>query len=646
MLSCGGNRPLHPSMTLHLEQYRALVEHAPTMVWRSGPHGDCDYFNPSWLAFTGRTLAQELGQGWWDGVHPDDLAARRAAFASALERRRPFELQYRLRRFDGVHRAVLDRGVPFEDREGHFAGFVGSCVEVEDRVAPDLFSGANALFEMSLDNLCVAGFDGYFKRVNASWTRTLGWTEAELLSRPSAEFVHPEDRAATLAGRDRLKAGSTLDHLVNRYLCKDGSYRWFEWRSVSHVDRGLVYGAARDITAQKLAEERLREAQAEQEKLEKQLLVADRMASVGTLAAGVAHEINNPLTYVSANIALVLEELAALRGTATAAQLGHLGELAGAAQEGAERIRKIVRGLKTFSRAQPEHRAVIDVTPVLELSVDMAFNEIRHRARLVREYRPIPLVVADDAQLGQVFINLLVNAAQAIPDGDAGAQEIRVATFTDGAGRAVIEVSNTGPGIPAEVLGRVFEPFFTTKPIGIGTGLGLSVCHNIVTALGGEIGVTSEPGRLTTFRIALPGARAPRAAVPTPVTPAPVASTTRAHVLIVDDEPAVGAVLRRVLRDHQVTVVTSARAALAILRAGTRFDVILSDLMMPEMSGMDFYEELEQHLPEAAARVVFISGGAFTPGAQAFFERVGNERIAKPFDAHVVRDLVERVARG
>jgi PAS domain S-box-containing protein len=632
-------------MALDLEQYRALIEHAPTMVWRARPDGEHDHFNARWLAFTGRTLAQELGQGFCEGVHPEDAAARRATFVAHLERRRPFEVQYRLRRFDGVYRSVLDRGVPFEDQRGAFAGFVGSCVEVEDRVAPDLFSGANALFEMSLDNLCVAGFDGYLKRVNASWTRTLGWTEAELLSRPSAEFLHPDDRPATLAARERLKAGAPLDHLVNRYLCKDGSYRWFEWRSVAHLDRGLVYGAARDVTEQKLAEQRLREAEQQQEKLEQQLLFADRMASVGTLAAGVAHEINNPLAYVMANLDHIVEELGALAGAPGAGPLAELKQLALGAQEGAERIRKIVRGLKTFSRAEAEHRAVIDVTQALELAVDMAFNEIRHRARLVRDYGPIPRTFADEGRLSQVFINLLVNAAQAIADGDAAAHEIRVVTSTDAQGRAVVEIRDNGPGIPADVLGRVFDPFFTTKPVGIGTGLGLSICHNLVASMGGTIAVTSEPGRLTTFRVVLPAAVTAAPAVAA-AAPAPaVAEAFRAVVLIVDDEPAVGAVLRRVLRDHEVTVVTNARAALALLRAGTRFDVILSDLMMPEMSGMDFYEELERHFPAMAARVVFVSGGAFTANAHAFFERVSNERIAKPFDAQTVRELVERTAR-
>lgn len=502
---------------------------------------------------------------------------------------------------------------------------------------------ADDFFEMSLDHLCVAGLDGFLKRVNPSWTRTLGWTPEELMSRPSVEFVHPEDRDATLAGRGRLAAGTAMGPLTNRYLCKDGTYRWFEWRSVARPERGLVYAAARDVTEGKLAEERLREAQALQDKLQRQLVFADRMASVGTLAAGVAHEINNPLGAVAANIALIIEEL----GDGSCSEsTSELREMAGEVEEGVERIRKIVRGLKTFSRAEQERRAVMDVRPVLELAINMTFNEIRHRARLVKDYGPTPMIEADDARVAQVMINLLVNAAQALPEGDSASNEIRIVTSTDAAGRAVIEVRDTGAGIPRAVVNRIFDPFFTTKPIGTGTGLGLSICHTIVTGMGGEITVESEEGRGTTFRVAIPGvAKVTLAAADAPVRPQQQEAMACAAVLVVDDEPSIGVVVRRVLRNHQVQVASSARKALELLESGERFDVILSDLMMPEMSGMDFYDELTRRFPEAAGRVIFLSGGAFTPRAHAFLDRVTNPRLEKPFDTRLLRELVQQLVR-
>jgi PAS domain S-box-containing protein len=394
--------------------------------------------------------------------------------------------------------------------------------------APSILSGADMsvedFFELSLDNACIAGFDGYFKRVNPSWTRTLGWTEQELLARPSIDFVHPDDKEMTLAGRSRLRDGGALGHLVNRYLCKDGTYRWFEWRSVAELNRGLVFASARDITEQKLAEMQLREAQAGREQLEQQLILASRMASVGTLAAGVAHEINNPLAQLSGNLAMLLEDIEALRGPPTPEHVRELKDLALEAQAGAERIRKIVQGMQTFSRAEDERRAVVELGPLLEVSIGMVFNEIRHRARLIRELGATPPVEADEARLGQVFINLLLNAAQAVRESDQAKNEIRIVTSTDAEGRAVIEFHDNGVGVPADIADRIFEPFFTTKPVSVGSGLGLSICRNVVAGLGGQIGVSSKHGAGATFRVVLPPA-------PSLVAPASCGASSRSRAL-------------------------------------------------------------------------------------------------------------------
>lgn len=517
-------------------------------------------------------------------------------------------------------------------------------VTQSERRGPEASAGADEFFEMSLDNVCVAGLDGYLKRVNPSWTRTLGWTAEELMSRPSIELVHPEDREVTLAGRQRLRTGGLLGPLVNRYLCKDGSYRWFEWRSVANVERGVVYAVARDVTERKLADAKLLENKGQKEDLERRLIVESRMASVGTLAAGVAHEINNPLSYVTANTTMLIESLRGIRASVPPERLAELTEMAAFVQEGAERIGKIVRGLKTFSRAEEERRVILDVRPLLELSIDMVVSGLLRGARLVRNFDAIPHVEADEARLGQVFVNLLLNAAQALPESPGDDNEIGIATSTDTNENAVIEIRDTGRGIPAGLIDRVFEPFFTTKSVGLGTGLGLSICHNIVTALGGEIAVSSELNVGTTFRLTLPRAiDVARKVSAAPSAPQP--AMARAFVLVLDDEPAIGTVLRRVLGDHEVTAVTSGREALALLAEGKRFDIIFSDLMMPEMSGMDFHAELTRCFPETAERVIFVSGGAFTATAKAFLDRVPNRRIEKPFDPRSVRDLVQRALR-
>ncbi len=253
----------------------------------------------------------------------------------------------------------------------------------------------------------------------------------------------------------------------------------------------------------------LREAttRAEQRRLHEQLMVAERMASVGTLAAGVAHEINNPLAAVVANLELALRTLDRMP-TSTPDLVELRAELLDA-HEAAHLVRQIVRDVKVFSRSIDERAGPVDVRQVLDSTVRMAWNEIRHRARLRKQYDAVPPVWTTDARLGQVFLNLLINAAQAIDIGHVDANQIHLSTRTDERGRALVEIADTGVGITAENLGRIFTPFFTTKPPGSGTGLGLSISQRIVKELGGELRLSSEPGRGTIATVALPAATGP-----------------------------------------------------------------------------------------------------------------------------------------
>jgi signal transduction histidine kinase len=383
------------------------------------------------------------------------------------------------------------------------------------------------------------------------------------------------------------------------------------------------------------------ERRAEQRKTQEQLLISDRMASVGTLAAGVAHEINNPLASICTNLELAFHAVGTL---ADEPELAHrLDEVVDElrdAREAAERVRLIIRDLKIFSRSpDEERRGPVEVQRVIESSLRMAWNEIRHRARLIKEYAPTPLVDANEARLGQVFLNLVVNAAQAIPEGDAEHNVVRVATGVDDAGRVRVEVRDSGAGIAPENLSRVFDAFFTTKPIGVGTGLGLSICHRIVRNLGGEIAIESELGRGTTVSVLLPPSAG---AVDEPSAAAPSApAARRGRLLIVDDEVMFAkAVARSLASEHDVELATSAGEALALVRAGARFDVIVCDLMMPQMTGMELHAELARLAPEQAAGIVFVTGGAFTAGARAFLDAVPNQRIEKPFESQQLRAVL------
>jgi signal transduction histidine kinase len=381
----------------------------------------------------------------------------------------------------------------------------------------------------------------------------------------------------------------------------------------------------------------------EHRELQSHIAQTDRLTSLGTLAAGVAHEINNPLAYLLLDMDYIRGELDLLVGPQDEERGRSVRAAFERVREGAERIRLIVRGLKTFSRPEGEKLAPLKVADVLESTLVMLGNEIRHAAHLVRDFAPVPQVVANEAQLGQVFLNLLLNAMQALPEGRCEQNEIRVVVRSPGPERVVVEVHDNGAGIPADVRGRIFEPFFTTKPIGVGTGLGLAICHGIVTSMGGTLSVDSAPGHGSVFRIDLPAApsSASVAASVRPAPPLPPSPTVLGRILVVDDEPSVCLALTRLLaREGTVVAVTSARVALEHIQSGERFDVILCDLMMPGMDAPALYDELRELAPGQADRMVFMTGGAFTARSRDFLDRVPNARVDKPFDAVALRALV------
>jgi PAS domain S-box-containing protein len=364
---------------------------------------------------------------------------------------------------------------------------------------------------------------------------------------------------------------------------------------------------------------------AERAQMQARLLLADRMSSLGTLAAGVAHEINNPLAYLITSLELMSKRLPELAGLAlkpSSEPTEWLRRQLDRAHEGAERVRLIVRDLKSFSRADDETMGVIDPRRALDMSIALVSNEIRHRAQLVKDYDTLPPVWANEGRLGQVFLNLLVNATQAIPAGAVAQNEVRVFGRTDAEGRAVIEVRDTGSGIEADQVALVFDPFFTTKPLNVGTGLGLSLCHAIIGSLRGQITVESQPGVGSVFRVVLPGVGA---AVPTAVPPSVAAPAIepRGRLLFVDDEQDMCDVMQDALAPyHNVVTTTHADQALELLATGQRFDLILCDMRMPEMTGIRFHTLLGTDNPSQASRMVLMSGG--------FTRRPGDAPIALP----------------
>ena len=414
------------------------------------------------------------------------------------------------------------------------------------------------------------------------------------------------------------------------------TYDWAVEQSEGPRFMQTVVSPMRGINGEIAAVVRVTRDTTEHRRLQAQLMVADRLASMGTLAAGVAHEINNPLAAVLANLELMMPqaEQGGLPADFRAALLD--------AKEAAERVRLIVRDLKVFSRAEEDRTTAVDLHRVLDSAVRMTWNEVRHRARLCKEYHTVPTVAGNEARLGQVFVNLLVNAAQALPEGQADTNEIRISAGHDDQ-RVWVDVTDSGPGIRPEHLRLIFNPFFTTKAAGVGTGLGLAICQRIVTELGGEITVESQLGFGTRFRVSLPISHE---AVEERPAPPPSAQVRRGRVLVVDDDALIVTALRRALGSlHDVQTFTSAEEALRVLEAGLHCDLILCDLMMPVMTGVDFYEALARLRPEMAERVVFMTGGAFSVRARQALDNLPNERFEKPFTVPELRALVARRVR-
>lgn len=352
-------------------------------------------------------------------------------------------------------------------------------------------SDYDRLFNLSLDLLCVAGLDGYFKRVNPSWTRILGWTEAELLARPVKEFMHPDDRERTLQAREGLARGTPVRGLENRYLCKDGTYRWLSWQSISDPGAALVFAVARDVT--------------ERRQLDHERLVMSKLESTGILAGGMAHDFNNLLASLLLNV-----EMVGLCGPTTAQQ----GQFIHQALKAIETARVLTGQLITFAGSDGVARRTSDLRNLLREAFELALQgaELRTECVIAPDLWPVRV---NQTQITQVFRGLLLNAREATPRGG----EVRVCASNVTLAEAPmpelapgdylrIRITDTGGGIPAEILPKIFDPYFSTKERGTqkGMGLGLTICRMVLKRHGGAISIESETGRGTTVTCHLPAA--------------------------------------------------------------------------------------------------------------------------------------------
>ncbi|MDQ3264355.1 MAG: ATP-binding protein [Myxococcota bacterium] len=473
--------------------------------------------------------------------------------------------------------------------------------------------------------------EGRIVYANRKMVESLGHTSMEALRGSSLlALVHPEQRAEAEARVERNRQGLENPAAEFRLVRVDGTLLYCEFNSflAPYLGEPSVIAFGRDIT------ERLA--------LNARLALSDRMASVGTLAAGVAHELNNPLAFVSANLTYVRGELERLPALPQLAERPEWLQALAEAQDGARRMKGIILDLKTYSGASENNVETIDVCKVIQGTLRLAENEIRHRALLEMDLSSEAFVRASEARLGQVILNLVVNAVQSMAAGDADHHRLRVVARVEGA-QVVITLTDTGCGISPQHLSRIFDPFFTTKPIGEGAGLGLFICHNLVVAMGGELRMQSEVGQGTTVTVVLPAQPAPNSQASRPEDPAD--APRRPRVLVVDDEPLVGRGVRRTLMGHEVVFVQTAAEALALLKDGPPFDAILCDLMMPEMDGAEFFSRLERQSPQLLPKVLFLTAGAFTRDAQAFLDS-GKAWLAKPYESEELRRAIRALATG
>jgi len=501
--------------------------------------------------------------------------------------------------------------------------------------------------------------DGKLIRVNQAFCDLLGYSHADLETRDFASVTHPDDLAISRESvRCLLAKEQPSFRFDKRYLRKDGQPIWTD---VSTMLLRNPDGSPEHFITHVLDI-------SERKRLQAQVAQSDRLASMGMLAAGVAHEINNPLCYVLYNLESLTDDLpkfseelrrcmdlclerlgeeqwaelfGPVLGLVSPATLDDINDRFRQALEGTRRIRDIARGLGTFSRVEEDRLVPTNLMHPIEVAINMAFNEIKYRTRLVKEYGNVESILASDGRLAQVFLNLLVNAAHAIPEGAVEENEIRVRTWQEGAD-VFAEVRDTGSGVSRDHLPRLFEPFFTTKKEGSGTGLGLAISKRIVESYGGCIEVESEIGKGTSFVVRLP--------VGKPKEPRPLEKTSepptqdilRGRILMVDDEPAVRSVVTRMLgRNHDVVEAGSGRQAMEIIEKDADFDVILCDLMMPDVSGIDLHAWLSERDTGLASKVVFITGGVFSPRSNEYLSRSTNIKIEKPFDAASVKKMID-----
>jgi PAS domain S-box-containing protein len=623
-------------------RFRAIAEAMPLIVWCYRADGTRDFVNAFWFDYIGQP--PDNGDSWPRHTHPEDAPGVLAAWEHSFRTGEPMELEYRLRRRDGVWRWHLGRAVPMRDAGGRIVRWFGTCTDIEDMVrARDALAARgdaavaerDRMWELSRDLLAVSGFDGMLRGANPAWERLLGLKPGQVEGRFHLNLIVPEDHGAAAAAHARLVAGEPQEPIELRFRHADGSFRRIEWAAVA--DDGRVYGVGRDVTGEKEREAALRRAQHE-------LNQAQKLETIGQLTGGVAHDFNNLLAAIISNLDLLRKRVA---GDERAARL-----VEGAIQ-GAERGAALTGRLLAFARRQELKAEIVDVAALLRGMEDLLRRSLGPGIELLHDLPPdLAPVRVDPHQLELALLNLAVNARDAMPRGGTLAFLASVVAGPAGLpaelqpGRYLrLTVADTGLGMDEETARRALEPFFTTKGVGKGTGLGLSMVHGLALQSGGALSLQSRPGEGTAVHLFLPLAEAETnlpAAIPTPAAAAEPGGKRPLTILVVDDDVLVSMGTVAMLEDlgHTVLDASSGKQALEVLATRPDIDIMITDHAMPGMTGTELARRARELRPELP--VVLATGYAELPNG----EDPGLPRLPKPFFQGDITRVLGEVVRG
>jgi PAS domain S-box-containing protein len=612
----------------------AFTQHAPLGMYLKDLDGRYVMLNPEMEKVLGRPAGEMLGKEPAAAFGPEEVAMIRAYDGQVVETGRPTRHEEHLPGLDAYEWSMVIR-FPVKDAAGIITHVGGFDVDITAQKRAQALLEASeqrfrAVVEDQTELICRHSPDLRLTFSNAAHARIFGKRPEELLGQHMLEDASIPEHIRPLL-RAELEALTPENPIVrgeNEKVLPDGEVRWYEWlnRALFDADGRLTgyQSVGRDTTERRRAEEeiaRQREALHQQEKL----------SALGSLLAGVAHELNNPLAVIIARAVMLEEDV---REPALAVSVARL-------RTAAERCAKIVKTFLAMARQKPRERRPVQLEAVIEAGLDMLSYGLRaDGVEVTRDMAPdLPAVSADEDQLHQVFLNLLVNAQQALRE--APPPRRILVTATREAGLVRVDVADTGPGVPAALRARIFEPFFTTKPVGSGTGLGLSVCHGIITAYDGTIEAGLRPGGGALFTVRLPAA--PEGATPAAPAPAADAGPPPARILVVDDEPEVLAAVEEVLgRDgHVVELASGGREALRLLE-DRAFDLVISDLRMPEGDGRELHRELASRHPDLARRMLFFTGDTLGVAASELADVDRDALIEKPVEPAALRRAVRR----